>query len=356
MSWTRLYRLALLSLPAGLRRKHGPAMESLFACELERARGRGRLFGALGGAAGIWDAIQRGAYERLRVFPKKLSGAHLGGPSMPNPTTRQVLLRHAAAFAVSFVVLTSILLANSATMWLPTLRADGASAGTLAGVLLFALPHTAALTIPMAVFLAVLWVFTRLGAEGALAAARAERGGVRRLVGPVLGAAFAVAALTLVLNAEILPRANGRLAEVLAGRSVQSDRTMTIAELRAAVRSTRADAGPGALERAAAYEVEVQKKYALAGACVVLALAAAAIALRFPRGRVGLIVAASFAVFGAYWVCLIVGETLADRQAVSPFVAMWAANGLLLAVTLLAMGRSRGPLTTRGIGPLAIGG
>jgi lipopolysaccharide export LptBFGC system permease protein LptF len=378
MSWTSLYRLALRILPAGLRHKHGRAMESLFAHELGRARERGRLFGALAVVAGLWDVIKRAAYERvrtgrdaLRPLPgerprgswnldapgQQMAGANLGGPSMPDPTTRQLLRRHAAAFAVSFVALTGILLALYAAKQLPPLSARGATAGTLAEVVLLSLPHTAALTIPMSVFVAVLWVFTRLGVEGALAAARLEREGVRRLVAPVLGASILVAALMLVLNAEVLPRANGRLAAVLTnGAPVRGDRTMTVGELRAAVRSARADAGPRALERATAYEVEVQKKYALAGACVVLALAGAAIALRFPRGRAGLVVGASCAVFYAYYVCLVAGETLADRQAVSPFVAMWTANGLLLAAALFVLWRSRPPLATRRTGPLAIGG
>lgn len=60
------------------------------------------------------------------------------------------------------------------------------------------MPSTVALTIPMAVFIAVAWVFTRLGKEGVLSTARRERHGVRRLVGPVLGAAAVIAALTLV--------------------------------------------------------------------------------------------------------------------------------------------------------------
>lgn len=64
--WIRVYRLALRMLPAELRRKHGSAMEALFGRELERARSRGRARGALAAARGVWDVVQRGAYERLR--------------------------------------------------------------------------------------------------------------------------------------------------------------------------------------------------------------------------------------------------------------------------------------------------
>jgi lipopolysaccharide export system permease protein len=89
------------------------------------------------------------------------------------------------------------------------------------------------------------------------------------------------------------------------------------------------------------YEVEVQKKYALAAACVVLALAGVAIALRVPRGGAGLVIGASAMVVGAYYVLLVTGEQLAERLVVSPFVAMWGANAVLLAAASLALWRRR---------------
>src|SRR5215211_4477611 len=125
---------------------------------------------------------------------------HLGGSSMPTATTRQLLRRHAVAFAIAFVSLTTYLLTNYAIKRVPEMRARGVPTGTVVEFVLLAVPFTAAMTIPLGVFLAVLWVFTRLGAKGMLAAARGERHGVRRLVTPVLWAAAAVAALMLVFN------------------------------------------------------------------------------------------------------------------------------------------------------------
>jgi lipopolysaccharide export LptBFGC system permease protein LptF len=223
--------------------------------------------------------------------------------------------------------------------------------------MLLALPHTLALTIPMAVFLAVSWVFTRPGMKGVLAAAQRERHGVRRLVAPVLGVAAVIAALTFVSNTQIVPRTNARLQAVLTGAPREpTDRTMTIGELREAARSARIDAGPGAAARAAAYEVEIQKKFALAAACVVLALAGAAIALRFPRGGAGHVTLASGIVFTGYYVSLIAGESLADRQMISPFVGMWMANAFLLTVALLLVGRPGRPRAAGEAESLAIGG
>jgi lipopolysaccharide export LptBFGC system permease protein LptF len=203
------------------------------------------------------------------------------------------------------------------------------------------MPHTLALTIPMAVFVAVSWVFTRLGAEGVLAAAQRERHGVRRLVAPVLGAAAVIAALTFVSNTQILPRTNARLAAVLAGAPRHlTDRTMTIGELREAARSARTDNGSDAAARAAAYEVEIHKKFALAAACVFLALAGAAIPLRFPRRGMALVIGASGLVFTGYYVSLIAGESLAERLVIPPLLAMWMANAFLLAIVLLLTWRS----------------
>lgn len=284
-------------------------------------------------------------------------GAHPGGPSMSMLTARQLLRRHAAPFVVSFASLTVLLVANSTLRRVTQLRAKGLPAREFVEVLLLAVPHTVALTIPMAVFLAVLWVFTRLGSEGVLASASRERHGIRRLVAPVLGAAAVIAALTLVSNTQIVPRANARLGAVIKGAPLQpTDRTMTIGELREAARTTRAATGAEAAGRAAAYEVEIQKKFALAAACMVLALAALAAAVRFPRGGVGLVFGASAFVFTGYYVSLVAGESLADRHLISPLPAMWMANAFLLAVVLLLLWRPGRSSPANGAETLAIGG
>jgi lipopolysaccharide export system permease protein len=86
------------------------------------------------------------------------------------------------------------------------------------------------------------------------------------------------------------------------------------------------------------YDVEIQKKFALAVACIVFVLLGAPIALRFPRGGVGLTIGVSLSVFALYYVGLIAGESLADKHLLSPFWAMWAANVLftIVGVALLA--------------------
>lgn len=100
----------------------------------------------------------------------------------------------------------------------------------------------------------------------------------------------------------------------------------------------------------ARYQVEIQKKFALAAACVVFVLFGAPIALRFPRGGVGVVIVVSVIAFGIYYVCLIGGEALADKLLLSPFWAMWAANaifGVLGAVMLVRSQRVGAMAATR---------
>lgn len=267
-----------------------------------------------------------------------------GGLSVVKPTPPQLLGRHIAPFAVSFALLTALMLAQHVARWVPRLLAREAPAGAVLEAVLLAVPHTVALTIPMAVFLAVSWAFARLGTQGILAAARRERSGIRRLVAPVLAAVGVIAALSFVSNAEVVPRANARLAAVIRGAPVApTDRTMTISELRDASRRAQAATGVDAPARAAAYQVEVQKKLALAAASTFLALVGIATAIRFPLGGLGLMLGTGVVVFLGYYSLLIMGESLADRQVLSPLIAMWSPNVTLLAVALGLGWRPRRP-------------
>lgn len=78
------------------------------------------------------------------------------------------------------------------------------------------------------------------------------------------------------------------------------------------------------------YQVEIQKKYALSFACVVFVLLGAPLALRYPRGGMGLVITASSAIFAISWSGLIGGENLADRGITPPALAMWAPNLVFL--------------------------
>ena len=91
--------------------------------------------------------------------------------------------------------------------------------------------------------------------------------------------------------------------------------------------------------------VEIHKKFAISFACIVFVLIGAPLAIRFPRGGVGMVIAVSVGIFAVYWAGLIGGENLADKGVVAPFWAMWAPDLVFLALGLflsVRMGRSTG--------------
>jgi lipopolysaccharide export system permease protein len=100
------------------------------------------------------------------------------------------------------------------------------------------------------------------------------------------------------------------------------------------------------------YSVEIHKKFAIPAAAIVFVLIGAPIGVRFPRGGIGMVIGVSLTVFCVYYVGLIGGENLADRDIISPFWAMWAPNVVFLAVGCAALhlvtrAGTRGPLFNR---------
>jgi lipopolysaccharide export system permease protein len=90
------------------------------------------------------------------------------------------------------------------------------------------------------------------------------------------------------------------------------------------------------------YDIEIHKKFSLAAACVIFVIIGAPIAVRFPRGGVGLVIGVSLLVFALYYVGLIGGEALANDGIIPPFWAMWGTNVILTVVGVvmfLRMGR-----------------
>jgi lipopolysaccharide export system permease protein len=98
-----------------------------------------------------------------------------------------------------------------------------------------------------------------------------------------------------------------------------------------------------------AYSVEIHKKFALAVACFVFVLLGAPIALRFPRGGVGLTIGVSLLVFALYYICLIAGESLGKRGLMPPVISMWLANVIFAALALVLLSKmGREGSTARG--------
>jgi lipopolysaccharide export system permease protein len=93
-------------------------------------------------------------------------------------------------------------------------------------------------------------------------------------------------------------------------------------------------------------KVEVHKKYAISFACIVFVLLGAPLAVRFPRGGVGMVVTASVVIFAIFWTSLIGGETLADEGYVNPALAMWLPNLILLPLGIVLVRRISSQVAT----------
>lgn len=87
------------------------------------------------------------------------------------------------------------------------------------------------------------------------------------------------------------------------------------------------------------YAIEVHKKWSISVACIVFVLVGVPMALRFPRGGMGLVLGGGLAVFSVYYIGLIAGEALGDRAIVNPVWAMWASNLLFAALGLFGLYR-----------------
>jgi len=76
------------------------------------------------------------------------------------------------------------------------------------------------------------------------------------------------------------------------------------------------------------YRVEIHKKYSIPFACIIFVLIGSPIAIRLGRSGMNMAIGLSILVFVVYYICLIGGEKLADRQFLNPVIAMWVPNVL----------------------------
>ncbi len=83
------------------------------------------------------------------------------------------------------------------------------------------------------------------------------------------------------------------------------------------------------------YQVEIEKKYSIPFAAIVFIFLGAPLGMMSRRGNFGVSAGLSLLFFLIYWAFLIAGEKLADRELLSPFMAMWLANIVLGGAGLL---------------------
>jgi lipopolysaccharide export system permease protein len=78
-----------------------------------------------------------------------------------------------------------------------------------------------------------------------------------------------------------------------------------------------------------AFMVEIHKKYSIPFACIVFVLLGSPLGALSRRSGMGPGVGYSIGFFVLYWIFLIGGEKLADRNVIAPWVGMWGGNMLL---------------------------
>lgn len=77
------------------------------------------------------------------------------------------------------------------------------------------------------------------------------------------------------------------------------------------------------------YLVEVHKKFSIPFASIVFILIGAPLGIASRKGSMGIGITLSIFFFLLYWMCLILGEDLADRRLLHPMLAMWFPNILI---------------------------
>ena len=147
----------------------------------------------------------------------------------------------------------------------------------------------------------------------------------------------------------LLPMASGQVIQPPAESLPPADSAIVIQLTSSPEVANAATRVQDARQLAGKYAIEVHKKWSIAVACVVFVLVGIPMALRFPRGGMGLVLGGGLAVFSVYYIGLIAGEALGDRAIVNPIAAMWASNCIFVVVGIIGLFRvSRESGSTRG--------
>src|SRR2546425_7189286 len=132
-------------------------------------------------------------------------------PPIVRTVSRYLLRQHIAPLGFGLAALTSLMLIQQIAKQLSSLLGKGLPTSVIIEVFVLLVQFIVAVTIPMAVLVAVLHVFTRLASDNEITALQAGGVSVSRLVAPVLAGATGVALLSFLWNDQLLPRTNHAL-------------------------------------------------------------------------------------------------------------------------------------------------
>jgi len=125
---------------------------------------------------------------------------------------RYVLKEHIGPFVFALSALTSLLLLQYIARKFGDLVGRGLSWQVITEFMLLSIPFTVAMTLPMAVLVAVLHAFSRMASENEITALKAGGISTRSLMRPALVGSVFLAMFMLWFNDQILPRTNHELA------------------------------------------------------------------------------------------------------------------------------------------------
>src|SRR5437764_265843 len=138
---------------------------------------------------------------------------------MARPTvrilSRYILRQHIPPLGYALAALTFAMLVNQIAKQFGNFVGKGLPWGVIFEVFALSIPFIVAMTLPMAVLVAVLYTFSHLAADNEVTAMKASGISVGRILLPVLGGATLIAAIAFVWNDQILPRSNHELRTLL---------------------------------------------------------------------------------------------------------------------------------------------
>ena len=140
-----------------------------------------------------------------------------------------ILRTLAGPFGFAWIALTAMLMLNQLSRRFAELVGKDLSASVITEVLMLFIPFIVALTLPMAILVAVLYGFSQMGVDSEITAMRANGVSVIQMLRPVLLAGVLLTFTNLFFVDQILPRTNLRLLN-LQGDIAQKKPTFSLKE------------------------------------------------------------------------------------------------------------------------------
>jgi lipopolysaccharide export system permease protein len=125
--------------------------------------------------------------------------------------SRYLIRLHVVPFVFALGALTSLMLLNQIAKRFGDLAGKGLPWGVIVEVFALSIPFIVAMTLPMAVLVAVLYASTRLAADSEVTALRAGGVSLWRILRPLLLGGAGLTLLAFAFSDHILPRTNHRL-------------------------------------------------------------------------------------------------------------------------------------------------